>query len=174
MTEPHPAFPAALAQVQKQRRKLHQRELISVLVSYICTYTFNSVWKSFQECNPGCASLWDYTYTPESTLTLLSCFRIYVPKNYTYTYTFHCFRITNVIRARPRVSLGSLLPLTRSRTPPDRKSPKITEKIQNPLCRSRPEKGEKIRKYPKLLRNCNFSIFADFTFFRAWSGGGDF
>ena len=51
---------------------------------------------------PGCAPLWDYTYTPEITLTLLNCFRINL-KKFTYTYTYNCFQITNVIGALPRV-----------------------------------------------------------------------
>ena len=65
---------------------------------YTYTYTFHCSWNQCQECNrklfwgpipgmckgnmylsspaPGAAPLWDYTYTPEMTLTLLNSFRI--------------------------------------------------------------------------------------------------
>ena len=33
-------------------------------------------------------ALWDYTCTPEISLTLLNGFQINFPKIYTYTYTF--------------------------------------------------------------------------------------
>ena len=59
-------------------------ELISVLITLTLTplivlgINFKSV----------IGALWGYTSTLEITLTLLKCFQISSPQNYTYTYTF--------------------------------------------------------------------------------------
>ena len=80
---------------------------------------------------------------------------------------------------RFRARLGSHHPLTGYKMPPDRKSPKITEKYEkSPPPDQPPKRGKHYRKDAQNKKNsrianfCTFSLI--FPFFRGWLRGGDF
>ena len=102
-------------------RRVHQdymhSSIILELISVLITLTLTPFIVLGMNYKSVIGALWDYACTPEITLTLFNCFQINFQKNYTYTYTFISFWITNVIQVPPRVGFsqdnfrGSEMPL---------------------------------------------------------------
>ena len=96
----------------------------------------------------GCAPLWDYTYTPEITLTLLNCFQINF-QNITLTLTLISGKVTKsvtLVIPRPHTCITIRAEMFTKNNSPNKISGHITHYMT----------GEHIRKY--VFRSCNFFL----------------